>query len=78
VSEFISNSETIVSHLHNLPTHTVMKNMTEIAEKINSRFALMTEQFTKYNTDVEQYAKYLKMVTKKRLDARYRSDEDSS
>jgi hypothetical protein len=55
-----------------------MKNMTELADKINSRFGLMTEQFTKYNTDVDKYMKYLKDVTTKRLDERYRSSADSS
>ena len=78
VSEFISNSETIVNHLHNLPSHAVMKNMTELADKINSRFSLMGDQFTKYDTDVGTYMKYLKEVTNKRLDMRYQNSADSS
>jgi hypothetical protein len=38
VAEFIANSETIVNHLHNLPHHEVVKNLTISAEKIASRF----------------------------------------
>lgn len=52
--------------------------MTELADKINSRFALMGDQFTKYNNDVDNYMKYLKEITNKRLDARYQNSADSS
>ena len=33
-AEFIANSETIVNHLHNLPHHEVVRNLTISAEKM--------------------------------------------
>ena len=55
-----------------------MKNMTELADKINSRFGLMQDQFDKYDKDVASYMKYLKEVTNKRLDDRIKNNADSS
>lgn len=55
-----------------------MKNMTELADKINSRFGLMQEQFSKYDKDVASYMKYLKDITNKRLDDRIKNSADSS
>lgn len=46
VADFIANSETIVSHLHNLPHHEIVRNLTISAEKIGARFQLLENQFT--------------------------------
>ena len=71
VSEFIANQEMIIQHMHNLPNHEIIKNLTEMATTINQRFGLLETQFTKYNTDVSSYRDYLKGITDKRLDTRY-------
>ena len=34
----------IITHLHNLPNHEVVKNLTEMATVINSRFGLLETQ----------------------------------
>lgn len=52
VASFISNSEQIITHLHNLPHHDVIKNLTEQAQQMSGRFALMNQQFTQYNKDI--------------------------
>lgn len=71
VSEFIANQETIIQHMHNLPNHEVVKNLTEMATVINSRFGLLETQFTKYNEDVKNYRDYLKGITEQRMNRRY-------
>jgi len=38
VSEFITNSETIVSHLNSLPHHEVASELAKEAATVNSRF----------------------------------------
>lgn len=43
VSEFISNSETIVQQLHNLPHHEMMANMTSLGDRILGRFSKLGE-----------------------------------
>jgi hypothetical protein len=43
VSEFITNSEMIVQHLHNLPHHDLVNKMNEEASSINGRFSLMQD-----------------------------------
>lgn len=78
VSEFIANQEMIISHLHNLPHHEVVKNMTEMATVINSRFGLLETQFTKYNRDVKDYSKYLKDTVQQRLDNRYEGGAETN
>ena len=62
VSEFIANSEMIVQHLHNLPHHEIVSQLTDEAGKINQRFALMYQQFTQYESDVDKYKQYLEKV----------------
>lgn len=76
VADFISNQEMIISHMHNLPNHQIIKNLTEMATVINSRFGLLEEQFTKYNTDVKSYKDYLLKVSKDRMDKRYEGGAD--
>jgi len=41
VSDFVTNSETIVQHLSNLPGHDVASEMAKEADTINQRFALL-------------------------------------
>jgi len=71
VSEFIANQEMIIQHMHNLPNHDIIKNLTGMATNINSRFGLLETQFTKYDTDVKNYRDYLKGITDARVDKRY-------
>mmetsp|Transcript_35149 Transcript_35149/g.53884 ORF Transcript_35149/g.53884 Transcript_35149/m.53884 type:complete len:210 (+) Transcript_35149:525-1154(+) len=66
VSDFISNSETIISHLAKLPHHDVVEAMAEEADNIKSKFAMLNEQFTAYNTDMASYKKYLHDVLAER------------
>ena len=47
-----------------------------MATVINSRFGLLEEQFTKYNTDVKSYKDYLLKVSKDRMDKRYEGGAD--
>jgi hypothetical protein len=61
----------IIGHMHNLPNHEIIKNLTEMATTINSRFGLLETQFTKYNSDVKDYRDYLKGVTDTRMNTRY-------
>ena len=62
VAEFITNSETIVNHLHNLPHHEVVGNLTVSAQKIDSRFKLLENQFIQYNNDLTKYKEYMQNV----------------
>lgn len=57
--------------MHNLPNHEIVKNLTEMATVINSRFGLLETQFTKYNDDVKNYRDYLKGITEARMNRRY-------
>ena len=57
--------------MHGLPNHNIIKNLTEMATTINSRFGLLETQFTKYNTDVKNYRDYLKGITDQRMNTRY-------
>jgi hypothetical protein len=70
VSEFIANSETIISHLHSLPHHEVVAFFTQKASAINTRFDLMDTQFKNYERDVGDYRDYLERVIKEREEAR--------
>ena len=78
VSEFIANQEMIISHLHNLPHHEVVKNMTDMATVINSRFGLLETQFTKYNDDVKSYRDYLKETVDQRLNQRFEGGAETN
>lgn len=78
VSDFISNQETLLEHLHNLPHHEVLSNLTAVADHISTRFGMMSNQFTKYNKDVSTYMVYLREVTDKRLDKRYEGALESN
>ena len=49
-----------------------------MASNINNRFGRLEEQFTNYKSDVEKYRQYLKTVTNKRLDDRYKDSSDSN
>ena len=49
-----------------------------MASNINNRFGRLEEQFTNYKSDVEKYRQYLKKVTNKRLDDRYKDSSDSN
>ena len=77
VSEFISNSEMIVSHLSSLPNHEVVGNMSMQTASINQRFAMMNNQFKKYKEDIEAYGKYLKNTLQERKELRRKGDENN-
>jgi hypothetical protein len=68
----------IITHLHNLPNHEVVKNLTDMATVINSRFGLLETQFTKYNDDVKVYRDYLKDTVSNRLDQRFEGGADTN
>lgn len=70
VSEFITNSEMMLHHLHHLPHQDVMSTMSEEAAQISSRFSLMMQQFDTYQSDVKKYQDYLEKVVKNRDDLR--------
>lgn len=55
VSEFITNSETIVQHLHNLPSHEVASDLAKQASTVNTRFQLLNKQFDNYQADMTKY-----------------------
>ncbi len=74
VSDFISNSETIISHLEKLPHHDVVTAMSEEADNINSKFAMLNEQFQNYNTDMASNKKYLQEVLAERQKLRSEGD----
>ena len=78
VADFISNSETIVKHLHNLPHHEVISNMTELARRIDVRFGKLGGQFDKYKTDLDQYKDYLVKLNENRLDERMNKEAESN
>jgi hypothetical protein len=59
VSEFVTNSETIISHLSNLPHHEVASDMAKQADTINQRFNLLNTQFSTYQDDMNAYLKWL-------------------
>jgi len=50
----------IIQHLHNLPHHEVVSQLTTEAAKINNRFGLMENQFSSYQADVKKYSDFLK------------------
>lgn len=77
VSEFITNSEMIIQHLHNLPHHEVVNQLTTEAAKINNRFGLMQNQFSSYQKDVKKYSDYLKQIVKERDDKRNEGNPDN-
>ena len=78
VADFISNSETIVKHLHNLPHHELMSNMTELATRIDSRFGRLAGQFDKYKEDLESYKDYLVKTNAERVDERMNKEAESN
>lgn len=76
-SEFITNSEAIVQHLHQLPAHDVIKNLTDRAEAINDKFGLINKQFDNYEKDINQYKDYLKGEMDKRESLRNVGDTNN-
>ena len=77
VSEFITNSETIVQHLNSLPHHEVASDLAKQAATVNSRFQLLNTQFDNYDADMKKYNKYLENMMDEREDLRDQGDSDS-
>ena len=77
VSEFITNSETIVQHLHSLPQHEVASDLAKQAATVNSRFELLNKQFDNYDADMKKYHKYLETMMEERESVRDQGDPDS-
>lgn len=68
----------LLQHLHNLPHHEVLSNLTAVADHISSRFSLMNDQFEKYDKDVTKYMEFLKDLTDRRLNKRYEGALESN
>jgi hypothetical protein len=69
----------MVMHLHKLPHHDVIKNLTEQAQGMAGRFALLNQQFQVYHKDIVKYKEYLNGVLEKRDNVRtYSCSSDDS
>lgn len=69
----------MVTHLHRLPHHDVISNLTEQAQGMAGRFALLNQQFQVYNKDIVKYKDYLNGVLEKRDNVRtYSCSSDDS
>jgi hypothetical protein len=77
VSEFITNSETIVQHLNNLPHHEVASELAKQASTVNNRFQLLNKQFDNYDSDMKKYLGYLQNLVSERESIRDKGDPDS-
>ena len=70
VSYFISNSETMISHLNNLPHEDIIKNMSRQSDIIKSRFTMLNEQFTTYDKDIRNYKNHISGIIDDREEKR--------
>lgn len=76
-SEFIANSEMLVQMLDNMPRKESIRNITDQAFKISSRFKMVSDQFQQYNKDVKGYKDSIDQLLLKRAEIRGKGDESN-
>jgi hypothetical protein len=77
VSDFVTNSETIVQHLNNLPHHEVAAEMAKQADTINQRFSMLNNQFSTYQEDMTNYLQWLHDHMNDRKDQRTKGNPEN-
>ena len=77
VSDFISNSETLMDHLHNLPQSDMVDKIFESLTDISSKFQNLDNDFTDYDKNMNNYNDYLDKLLKQRLKTRLDGNLDN-